>query len=341
MKAKSFQIKALTSQLQQGFDAIVLYGTDEGEIDFALTQLKQEIGIDNKDSNVSTLTKEALKKTPFLATDEANTASLIAERRFLFVPEDASFQSSALVHFLENKQTDALLIIQAGNLTKSNALRIEAEKNPRVLAVACYQPTLQDIQRNISNFLLTHHKKIKPAVLMELCQKIPFNQQIIEKELDKLLLYLGEDSEVTSEAIQECLTDGAQASLERLCIDLADGKTDEVQRAISLFLSSTEQETTLFRTVRDYFELLLVIISDTSETVGMVVKKHLKPAQFRLEEPLIRQASHWKKQNILSVLEKLSQLEQRTRTTGLPTETVIGQAFLSLAQFAKKSVNLR
>jgi len=341
VKAKSFQIKALTSQLKQGFDAIVLYGTDEGEIDFALTQLKQELGLDKKDGNIFTLTKDALKKTPFLATDEANTASLIAERRFLFVPEDASFSAPALIHFLENKQTDALLIIQAGNLTKSNALRVEAEKNPRVLAVACYQPNLQDIQRNISTFLMTHHKKIKPAVLTELCQKIPFNQQIIEKELDKLLLYLGDDPEVTSAAIQDCLTDGAQASLEGLCIDLADGKADEVHRAISLFLASGEQETTLFRAVRDYFELLLLIISDTSDTVTMVVKKHLKPAQFRLENPLIRQASRWQKSDILSVLEKLSQLEQRTRTTGLPTETVIGQAFLNLARFAQKLVSLR
>ncbi len=341
MKAKSFQIKALTSQLKHGFDAIILYGTDDGEIDFALTQLKQELGLDNKGANVSTLTKEALKKTPLLATDEANTASLIAERRFLFVPEDASFSAPALVHFLENKQTDALLIIQAGNLTKSNALRIEAEKNPRVLAVACYQPTLQDIQRNISAFLLNHHKKIKPSVLNELCQKIPFNQQIIEKELDKLLLYLGDDQEVTSAAIQECLTDGAQASLERLCIDLADGKADDVQHAISLFLASGEPETTLLRAVRDYFELLFVIISDTSETVSAIVKQHLKPAQFRLEDPLIRQASRWQKRDILFVLEKLSQLEQRTRTTGLPTETVVGQAFLSLARFAQKLVGLR
>ncbi len=341
MKVKSFQITALSSQLQQGFDAILFYGTDEGEIDFALTQLKQELKLGQRTENFFILSKEALKKTPLLATDEANTASLISERRFLFIPEDASFPVASLLHFLEHKQTDALLIIQGGNLTKTNTLRVEAEKNPRVLAVACYQPTLLDIQKNISHFFVTHHKKITPDVLNEICQKIPFNQHVIEKELDKLLLYLGDEEEVTSFAVQECITDGSQSSLERLCIDLADGQSESVQRDIHLFLASGEQETVLLRAVRDYFELLLLIVSDTSAPVTSVIKKYLKPAQFRLEAPLIRQASRWQQKAVLSVLDKLSQLEQRTRTTGLPKESIIAQAFLSLSQFARKSAGLR
>lgn len=341
MKVKSFQITALSSQLQQGFDAILFYGTDEGEIDFALTQLKQELKLGQRAENFFILSKEALKKTPLLATDEANTASLISERRFLFIPEDASFPVASLLHFLEHKQTDALLIIQGGNLTKTNTLRVEAEKNPRVLAIACYQPTLTDIQKNISHFFVKHHKKITPDVLNQICQKIPFNQHVIEQELDKLLLYLGEEEEVTSFAVQECITDGSQTSLERLCIDLADGQLESVQRDIHLFLLSGEQETVLLRAVRDYFELLLMIVSDTSAPVASVIKQYLKPAQFRLEVPLIRQASRWHKKAVLSVLDKLSQLEQRTRTTGLPKETVVAQAFLSLSQFARKSAGLR
>lgn len=339
MKVKSFQIKSLSAQLHQGFDAVVLYGTDEGEINYTLTQLKQEL---NKDSdNFFILTKEALKKTPFLATDEANTASLISERRFLFVPEDASFSVSALTHFLENKQTDALLIVQAGNLTKSNALRIEAEKNPCVLAVACYQPSLQDIQKTILGFFSQHHKKISTVVLDELCQKIPFNQQIIETELEKLLLYLGDQTEVTQKAVQDCLNNGAEASLDELCIHLADGKTDLVQRDIALFLESGEPETTLLWAVRAYFEKLLLIVSDRSGPIEQVVEKNLRAAQFALKKPLVRQASFWKPTTILSVVNKLSQLEQRTRTTGLPKETVLAQAFLSLSQFAKSSTVLR
>ena len=176
---------------------------------------------------------------------------------------------------------------------------------------------------------------------MEICKKIPLNQQLIKNELEKLLIYLGNQEEVTSEAVQTCLTDGAATSLEDLCIDLADGNVEKVQQNLLLFIADHEPETDLFRAVRNYFEKLLVIISDKSEPVAMVVKKNLRPAQFRLELPLTRQAQRWNPIAILSLLDKLSQLERRTLTTAIPTETVLAQAFLSLALFAQKSVGLR
>ena len=100
MKAKSFQISSLTTQLHHGYEAVVLYGTDEGELNYAFSQIKQTLISFGEELNFVTLTKENLKKAPFLATDEANTPSLIAARRILCVPEDASFSVNALTHFL-------------------------------------------------------------------------------------------------------------------------------------------------------------------------------------------------------------------------------------------------
>ena len=163
----------------------------------------------------------------------------------------------------------------------------------------------------------------------------------MEQELNKLLIYLGDKNEVTSEDIQNCLVDGSETSLENLCICLADGRVEAVQQEIDLFITSHEPETTLFWSVRDYFERLLAIVSNTSEPVAVVVKKNLRPAQFRLEKPLIQQARLWTPATVLNVLSKLAQLEKRTRTTSLPTETILYQAFLSLALYAQKSISLR
>ncbi len=332
---------ALTSQLQHSCDAVVLYGTDDGEIQHTFNQLKQTLNSIFDNIQFLTLSKDLLKKEPYLATDEANAPSLISSKRVLIISEDTSFSGPSLSHFLENKKTDAFLIIFGGNLSKSNVLRILAENDPRVLAIACYQPSLQDVQKTVLNFLAAAHKKILPDALDELCQKIPFNQQIIEKELEKLVLYLGDEKQVSTEVIQNCLTNSAEASLDDLCIHLADGKIDAVQRDVALFLASEESETTLLWAVRDYFEKLLLIISDSTASLEQVVDKHLRPAQFALKKPLIRQAKVWNTHSIISLLDKLAQLEQRTRTTILPNKVIIAQAFLSLAQQAHKLAGLR
>ena len=99
----------------------MFYGTDEGEIQHAFSVLKKEFKFSKESLHFITLSKEDLKKTPFLATDEANSISLIQGKKYLYIPEDASFSAQALTHFLDNKQTDALLIIKAGNLIKSNS----------------------------------------------------------------------------------------------------------------------------------------------------------------------------------------------------------------------------
>lgn len=341
MKAKSFQITALTPQLQKDVDVVLLYGTDDGEIYHTLTQLKKILGISSDSLNAITLTKESLKKTPFLATDEANTTSLIAQRRFLFIPEDVSFPVSSLQHFLDQKKTDALLIIQGGNLSKTSALRQESEQNPRILAISCYQPTIPEIQAGILAYLKQNHKKITSPVVAELLKKIPLNQQLMKQELDKLLLYVGEKAEITLPDIQACIANNSDVSLENLCISLADGRVAEVQQTASIFLETEESETNLFWTIRDYFERLLLILSDNSAPASQVVKKYLKPAQFRLERPLAQQTRFWTQDTVLSTLNKLTQLEELTRQTGYPKNTIILQTLIGIAAFAKRLAGLR
>jgi DNA polymerase-3 subunit delta len=341
VKAKSTQISALTTQLQQHTDAVVLFGLDEGELNHALTQLKQLLGLLGKGSSFLSISKEAFKKNSFIATDEANMPSLIAERRFLFIDEDIPFTVAALTHFLQHKHTDALLIIQGGNLNKTNALRIEAEKNPRVLAISCYTPSLADIQKSVLAYFQTHHKRISQTVLNELCQKVSFNQQVINQELEKLLLYLGDKEEVTLPDLAACLTTSSDTPLEDFCFDLADGKIENVQKFLHLYLSSGESEVALFRAVREYFERLLLILCDTSEPLPLVIKKNLRSHQFRFEIPLLRQARFWTVDSVLHLLDSVGSMERNSRQTGLPKEILIEYTFLQIAKSAKSLSGLR
>ena len=328
MKVKSFQIPALARQIQKDFDAVLIYGSDEGENQYAFTQLKEALHLTSED--ITSLTKEALKKTPYLATDEANAISLIATRRFLQISQDGAFSADALRHFLQNKKTDALLFIQGGNLAKNNALRQEAEANPRVLAIACYQPTLAEIQKNILGVLQQNHKKIAPDVLAELCQKISFNQQVIQQELEKLLLYIGTQPEITLQDVQTCLTTSTEFSFDDFCINLADGKIEKTINALSVFTQSEESETALLWAVRSYFERLLKIVADTSVSPEQAIQNNLKPFQFYLKEPLMRQVRFWKEAALLDVLKKLTELETQTRSTGYPRTTLVEHFFLGL-----------
>ncbi|MBQ3785498.1 MAG: DNA polymerase III subunit delta [Alphaproteobacteria bacterium] len=341
MKAKSVQINALKSQLQKDFDAVVLYGNDPGELNHTFIQIKRILNIPNDAFHLITPSKEDLKKTPFLATDEANTPSLIAGKRFIVIGEDVPFDKAALLHFLENKKTDAFLIVQGGNLTKTNSLRVEADKNPHVLSLACYQPSEKDIQKMVMTFFYENKKTISQSVLSELCKKISFNQQVVLQELEKLLLFLGDKPDISLADVQAVLTDGAETNLENLSVALANGNIEQTSRLLNIFLSQNEPATLLFKAVRDYFGLLLKIVSDENGPT-FAIDKNLRPDQkFRISDAILTQAKRWAPENILFILDKILQLEIKTRTTGLIPETMISHSFLSMASFAKKLPVLR
>ena len=137
------------------------------------------------------------------------------------------------------------------------------------------------------------------------------------------------------------MADNAEASLDEFCIYLADGQVEKSQKMLVTYLNAEESETTLFWVVRDYFERLLRIVSDTSEPLVQVVKKNLRAAQFRLEAPLTRQARIWNKKSLTHVLDKLLQLEAQTRDVSYPKNTLILNTFLRLGLYAKKLSGLR
>ena len=49
MKVKSFQISALARQIQKDFDAVLIYGSDEGENQYAFVQLKEALHLNSED----------------------------------------------------------------------------------------------------------------------------------------------------------------------------------------------------------------------------------------------------------------------------------------------------
>ncbi|MBP5343504.1 MAG: DNA polymerase III subunit delta [Alphaproteobacteria bacterium] len=343
MKAKIYQLQSLFSKIDNPYISFIFFGTDEGEINKGFQKLKEFLGCQNDDLNTIRLTSDQIKKNPFIATDEANTVSLMGGRRIILIEEEAVFSDTALVHFLDHRKTDALLLIKAGNLSKTSALRKEAESNPFVLAFACYPPTEIELKTNIQTQLTQANKTISTTVLDALVQKLTSHAGIIEQEINKLLIYLGDKKNITLEAIKAIITDSKETSLDDFCVMLANGKTDKIHSALQAFEQENIQLSSLLWSVTNYFTILAKLVENKrfSDIQEKILTKNLKPNQFKLKAPLLAQAQKWTSPQILSVLEKLQALEQNTRQTNMPAECIMAHTFIQLSEFAKKLSGMR
>lgn len=343
MKAKIYQLQSLFSKINNPYSCLLFYGTDEGEISKGFQQVKEFLGCKSDDLNTIRLSAEQIKKNPFIATDEANTISLMGGKRILLIEEDSSFSEAALTNFLDNRKTDALLLIKAGNLSKTSSLRQEAENNPFVLAFACYPPTEMELKANIQNLLFQAHKTISASVLDFLTQKLASHAGIIQQEINKLLIYLGDKKNITLQDINAIITDSKETSLDDFCIMLASGQTEKVHMALQAFIQENVQLSTLLWGVTNYFSILAKLVENKrfSDLQEKILAKTLKPNQFKLKVPLLAQAQKWTYPQILNVLNKLQTLEQQTRQTGMPAEYITEHTFIQLSEFAKKLGSMR
>ena len=85
MKAKIYQLQSLLSKINNPYICVLFFGTDEGEINKGFQEVKSFLGCKSDDLNIVHLSAEQIKKNPFIATDEANTISLMGGNRILLI----------------------------------------------------------------------------------------------------------------------------------------------------------------------------------------------------------------------------------------------------------------
>lgn len=340
MKAKPYQIDALTQQIQKSYKGAVVFGTDTSVIQDTAEQIALKIVPSlSHDFNVVKISGNQLKEAPFLLSDEGNALSFLGERKLLLVRDADPYAAEALSLFLQQIKTDAFCLIIAGNLSKSSSLRCLAEKETNILAVACYPDNEREIRHRVFLFFQENNIHVSPDDISLITAKLSDNRLQIKSELHKLLLYLGSRKTLKTEDIYSVLSDTLDANTDELCMAIADGSFEKSDTISRLLLQSGETPVSLIRNLMSYFNNILLGIDliQKKHSKESILNQILKPHQFRLKDNLSHQLSIWTKESVLRVLQLLSETEIQTKTTAYNPELMLSRTILMIASAAKKN----
>ena len=331
MKAKPYQISALTPRLQKEFAAALVFGTDNAGIQEAAKQI-QKIIIPQQDTfSITLLTPADLKNTPNRVLEEANTPSLMGGRRLIWLKEATAGCADIMAEFVEKRQTDAFLLMTTENLAKSAALRVESEASPDILVIACYPPEITDLSRLIQNFAKEASFDFSPDAVEYLIQNTENNTLILKNELNKIALWNKDKKHITLDLIQQLVGMGT-VNTDTLIQAVANRQAERVIFSLNALISQGENPVTLIRLVAKYFSAILKGVDklDNGENPVDVAKKILKPAQFRLEETVISQLHSWNKSLLLKAHHTLLNAEIQMKSGVLDPEIILKQSLLML-----------
>ena len=338
MKAKPYQVSALAKQIQHEFKAALVFGTDPGIAREISEKIAGLIVPNIHDPlTVVSITHQKIKEFSGILTDEANAPSLLGGRKLIWVKEAEQTMIDAVEDYINRIQTDAFLLISAGNLSKSAALRQFCETHKSILTIACYPDEAKDVALFIREILAEQGIRVQPNALSMMVERLSENRLTTRRELEKLICYLGNKKEVDDSDVLAVITDTQNASTDKFCCAVATGNREVADKEYKLMLENGENPVSIIRILSLYFNKLLEA-SDVQQQAGTeaAIKKIMKPAQFRFEHLFRQQVQIWKKTHILKVLGLLIEAEKQVKQTGFPADLILDRVIIQISSVSRR-----
>ena len=314
---------------------VLVYGPDNGLVKERAKTIGLTVVKDYTDPfNVAVLSTDILSEDPAKLSDEAGAISMMGGGRLIRVENGADKMTTILKDYLENPNPDALVVIEADNLTPRSSLRKLCESAKNAAAMPCYVEEGRDLAKLVRETLQAEGLGIEPDAVNWLSANIAGDRAKARSEIEKLILYKGADKSTITmiDAQASCGTSGAQ-SLDDLVFAVGARNSRAALGAYDLLLQEGVAFMAILRALSNHMRRLHMTKSHMAdgEPLETAVKKLQPPVFFKQDAAFKAQINSWSLPALGKVLERLSELEAQCKQTGSLPETYLSQAILGLS----------
>lgn len=316
---------------------MLFYGPDEGLIrEYAITAART-VAEDLSDAfRVVQLTGADLKSDPARLPDEAAAISMFGGRRVLRLTNIGDAQTDLLAGFLGAPVSDALIVIEAGELSKASKLRKLFEAANNAAIIACYSDSAVDLASMINQSVRSQGFTISREALAYLSSNLSDNRMINRQEMEKLFLYVGpgKGGEISLSDVQACAGDQGAQDLDEICDALGSGNMEKLDRALAQAYADNLAAVAIVRAAANHMLRLQQVAAQTAQgrSIDTAISSLRPPVHFSRADTLRAQAKRWSLARTSHALDILLQAEIQCKTTGMPDLAICSRALMRLAQ---------
>jgi len=338
MIVKSHEADRYVASPPKGLTLALVYGPDAGLVQERAEKLMKSVVPDLTDAfNVSDLSESTLLADPARLADEAASISMMGGRRVVRVRGAGNDLADLLESFADDPRGDALVVIEAGDLAKTSALRKIFDAHKTAAAVQCYPDSVRDLGDVVRDALRAEGLSIAPDALEDAVSRLGADRGVTRREIEKLLLYMHGKKQVTLEDVRAVMGDEAEARSESACDAAAGGDLAKLDRELERLWVSDVAPAQVLRSAMGHFQRLVQAreSANRGEAIDNVMKRLRPPIHFSRATAFKNQAQRWNTDKLGEALDMLLDAESLTRTTGVPAEAVTGRVLMNIAAMAK------
>lgn len=339
MKVQPANADNFSENLDKDIQAILLYGPDAGLISQRLDKITKALIDDMNDPfRVIELKFKDIKESPAILNDEIYAMSLTGGNRLIKIRDFVATIPKEISQILSAPFKETTVVLTAGELPPASSLRKLFEKENRLAAIACYKDDAQSTFRVIENMLRKNHFLFDNDAIRLLAEKFSGDRMVIISEVEKLITYMGDNKNITTEDVVNCISDSAEMSLDELCTAVASRNSKKIELYLNKAFSEGVAPVTIIRAMSRYFARLQqakhnIQIEGMNEQQAL---SSLSPPIFFKQAPTFKQhLRSWSLPQISKVSGGLIELEIACKTTGNPAEILCAR-FLTILPVAMK-----
>jgi DNA polymerase-3 subunit delta len=338
MIVKSHEADRYAANPPKGLMAALVYGPDAGLVQERAEKLLRSVVPDLTDPfNVADLSEGVLLTDPARLADEAAAISMMGGRRVVRVRGAGNDLADLFESFLEDPKGDALVVVEAGDLAKTGALRKLFDSHKTAAAIQCYPDSARDLGDVVRDALRAEGLSIDAEALEDAVSRLGNDRGVTRREIEKLLLYMHGQKQVTLEDVRSVMGDEAEARSESACDAAGSGDLVRLDRELERLWASDTQAAQVLRTAMGHFQKLIQAREGAArgESMDNIMKRLRPPVHFSRATSFKAQAQRWSSDRLSDALDMLLDAEALTRTTGVPAEAVTGRTLMNIAAMAK------
>lgn len=340
---KSHEFDSLVAKRPLGHSLFLIFGPDRGLVSERARQAAHASGVALDDPfSVIRLEAGELSSTPGRMVEEMQSIGLFGGNRLVWIKNASGEKgvSDGLQILAAAPPEGSFLIIEAGDLKKTHALRKVAENARFVVSVPCYSDDIKSLNSLIDTELGREGLRITPEARELLISALGGDRIASRNEVRKLALYCLKQGVVDANHVEEIIGDASAISTDDAVDAILSGDSSAFLRAVEKIVHS---KTPLFLVLQGclrQFQLLDQMRMEMDEKripAAQVMQSLGRGVHFKRKPVMERALRTWSAQAIAREMNRIQAAILQSRQKQALEESIVLHTLLSTTlQSAKR-----
>ncbi len=349
---KGKAINAFLAKPDPAVAAVLIYGPDLGLVRERGGALAKSVVADFSDPfNYLELTDADLKGDPARLADEAGALSFMGGTRAIRVRTTGEAAAKAVAALIDGLDAgalkpNALIIIEAGDLSPRSGVRKAFEKAKHAAALPCYADGPGDVRALAGAMAQEQGLSFETDALDLAVSLLGDDRGLTRAELEKLMLFKGpsktrrpdDSARISEDDVRTVLVDAIGDVLDDAAAATADGAPAALSLVLHRAAMSGASPIGLLRALQRAFSRLHTAQSFVAagEPPAAAIKKLRPPVFFKEQRAFEARLRAWPLKRLDTALEMLISAELDAKSTGAPAREIVERTALRLAHMGRR-----